>query len=191
MPPPRHGLHTGGGCVTIRTMAVTQTVGSHLKLAGGALWGWLVAQVLDSIAVGVLWFAGLLLVKMPWPLALLWAGVGAVCQFIPHLGPVLGLIGPGMTAAAKITSRWENYQQLLYVLILYAVIMIVDGLFLQPYFMRRKAKVPMWASILAPIVLGFFIPFWGLLLAPPLLAVVYAYKARYGGKQGQAGPTAS
>jgi hypothetical protein len=43
---------------------------------------------------------------------------------------------------------------------------------------RRVAKVPMWASILAPIVLGFVIPFWGLLLAPPLLAVVYAYKAR-------------
>jgi len=36
----------------------------------------------------------------------------------------------------------------------------------------------MWASILAPIVLGFVIPFWGVLLAPPLLAVVYAYKAR-------------
>jgi predicted PurR-regulated permease PerM len=27
-------------------------------------------------------------------------------------------------------------------------------------------------------VLGFVIPFWGFLLAPPLLAVVYAYKAR-------------
>jgi predicted PurR-regulated permease PerM len=38
--------------------------------------------------------------------------------------------------------------------------------------------VPVWASILAPIVLGIVIPFWGVLLAPPLLAVVYAYKAR-------------
>jgi hypothetical protein len=27
-------------------------------------------------------------------------------------------------------------------------------------------------------VLGFMIPFWGFLLAPPLLAVVYAFKAR-------------
>ena len=31
--------------------------------------------------------------------------------------------------------------------------------------------------ILTPIVLGIVIPFWGVLLAPPLLAVVYAYKA--------------
>ncbi len=36
----------------------------------------------------------------------------------------------------------------------------------------------MWASILAPIILGILIPFWGVLLAPPLLAVVYAYKVR-------------
>jgi predicted PurR-regulated permease PerM len=45
--------------------------------------------------------------------------------------------------------------------------------------MKRTAKVPMWASILAPIVLGIIIPFWGVLLAPPILAVVYAYRARY------------
>ena len=66
----------------------------------------------------------------------------------------------------------------IYVLILYAVIAIVDGFLLQPYIMKRTAKVPVWASILAPIVLGMVIPFWGVLLAPPLLAVLYAYKAR-------------
>jgi predicted PurR-regulated permease PerM len=159
-------------------MAFSQNVGSHLKIAGGAVWGWLLAQFLDSFSVGILWFVGLLLIKMSWPLALLWAVVGAFCQFIPHLGPVLGLIGPGLTAAAKVTSHWEHYEQLLYVLILYAVIMVVDGLFLQPYFMRRQTKVPMWASILTPIVLGFLVPLWGVLLAPPLLAIIYAYKAR-------------
>ena len=169
-------------------MAFGEKVGSHLRITGSAIWGWLVAQFLDSLAVGVLWFVGLLLIKMSWPLALLWAVVGAVCQFIPHLGPVLGLIGPGLTAAAKVTSNWDHYEQLLYVLILYAAIMILDGLVLQPYFMRRKAKVPMWASILVPLVLGFVIPFWGLLLAPPLLAVVYAYKARRENRSNPAQP---
>jgi len=50
---------------------------------------------------------------------------------------------------------------------------------LQPYIMKRTAKVPMWASILAPIVLGIAIPFWGVLLAPPLLAIIYAYLQRH------------
>jgi predicted PurR-regulated permease PerM len=32
-------------------------------------------------------------------------------------------------------------------------------------------------------VLGILIPFWGVLLAPPLLAVVYAYKAWHEGQK--------
>jgi len=54
----------------------------------------------------------------------------------------------------------------------------VDGFFLQPYLMKRAARVPIWASLLTPIVLGILIPFWGVLLSAPLLAVVYAYKER-------------
>ncbi len=64
-------------------------------------------------------------------------------------------------------------------LILYAVIAVTDGLFLQPYLMKRTTKVPMWASILVPIVMGIIIPFWGVLLAAPLLAVLYAFRERY------------
>jgi predicted PurR-regulated permease PerM len=54
----------------------------------------------------------------------------------------------------------------------------VDGFLLQPYLMKRTTRVPIWASILTPIVLGILIPFWGVLLSAPLLAVVYAYKER-------------
>jgi len=36
--------------------------------------------------------------------------------------------------------------------------------------------VHIWASIFVPIILGIVIPFWGVLLAPPLLAIVYAFR---------------
>jgi len=144
----------------------------HIHVTGSALKNWAVAQIQDSIAVAVLWLLGLWILKIPW--APLWAVLAAVLQVIPHLGPVLSLLGPVLSALL----RWQDWEHPLYVLILYAVIVVVDGLLLQPYIMRRVARVPMWASILVPIVLGFAIPFWGFLLAPPLLAVVYAYKAR-------------
>lgn len=147
-------------------------LGEHLRLTGGALKNWLIAQVQDSIAVGILWLIGLYLLKVP--LAPLWAGLAAILQFVPHLGPVLGMVGPVLGA----TLHWKDWQHPLYVLMLYAGIVVLDGLLLQPYIMKRTAKVPIWASILAPIVLGILIPFWGVLLAPPLLAVIYAYKAR-------------
>jgi predicted PurR-regulated permease PerM len=146
-------------------------VGEHFRITSGALKNWLIAQLQDSIAVGLLWLIGLYMLKVPW--APLWALLAATLQVVPHLGPVLGVIGPVLAA----TFRWGDWEHPLYVLMLYAGIAVVDGFLLQPYIMKRVARVPIWASLLTPIVLGILIPFWGVLLAPPLLAVVYAYKA--------------
>jgi predicted PurR-regulated permease PerM len=147
-------------------------LGDHVRTTGGALKNWIIAQLQDSLAVAALWLIGLYLLKVPW--APFWALLAAVLQFVPHVGPALGMIGPALTAAL----RWKDWEHPLYVLILYAAIVVVDGFLLQPYIMKRTAKVPIWASILTPLVLGILIPFWGVLLAPPLLAVVYAYKTR-------------
>lgn len=142
----------------------------HLRLTGSALRNWLIAQCEDSLAVGLMWYIGLHFLGVP--LAPLWAALAAVLQFVPHLGPALGMVAPTITAAI----HWGDWRHPLYVLILYAGIVIVDTFALQPYIMKRTAKVPIWASILTPIVLAFVVPFWGVFLAPPVLAVVYAYK---------------
>jgi predicted PurR-regulated permease PerM len=151
---------------------VTTGFNDHLRITGSALKNWAIAQLQDSLAVGALWLIGLYILHVPW--APFWALVAAVLQVVPHLGPILGLLGPLFAA----TVAWRDLGHPLRVLILYAIIVVVDGLLLQPYIMRRTAKVPIWASILAPIVLGIAWPFWGVLVAAPLLAVVYAYKAR-------------
>src|SRR5215467_4054293 len=126
----------------------------HFRLTGSALKNWAVAQFQDSIAVALLWLVGLWIIGVPW--APLWAVLAAVLQIVPHLGPVLSLVGPVLAALL----RWQDWEHPLYVLILYAVIVVVDGFFLQPYIMKRAARVPIWASLLTPIVLGFLIPFW-------------------------------
>jgi predicted PurR-regulated permease PerM len=143
----------------------------HLQTTGGALKRWFIAQAQDSLAVGAMWLIGLLIIRVPW--APLWALLAVFLQFIPHLGPVLSLLGPAVAAA--ITG---GFDRMLYVLILYAVVVMLDGFLFQPMFMKRTARVPVWASILAPLVLGFFFSFWGVLLAAPILAVVYAYRTR-------------
>lgn len=148
------------------------TAKDHFRITTSALKRWAIAQLQDSLATGILWLVGLWVIHVPW--APLWAALAAVLQIIPHLGPILGLLGPVLAA----TLGWRDWRHPHYVLVLYAVIVVVDGFLLQPYIMRRVARVPMWVSILAPIALGFVIPFWGVLLAPPILAVVYAYKVR-------------
>ena len=141
-----------------------------LAKAGRALLHWLRATALDALLVGILWFIGLWLLHVP--LAPLWALVGALAQFIPNIGGMLALIGP----ALSLLFAGRNWEQFGLLLCLYAGIVFVDQLFLQPWLMKRNAKVPIWASIFGPIVLGILIPFWGVLLAPPLLAVVFAFR---------------
>jgi len=123
------------------------------------------------LLVGLMWLIGLEIIHVP--LAPLWAVLGGLLQVIPNFGPLLAMMGPALVGG--LSGGW---MRLLYVLILYAIIAVTDGLVLQPYLMKRTVKVPIWASILAPLALGFVIPFWGVLLAPPLLAVVYTYRGR-------------
>ena len=155
----------------LRRIPIIMDITQHLRITGGALHRWLVAQSYDALIVGGIWFLGLSIIHVPW--APFWGLLGGVLQFVPNIGPVLALIGPAFAALAS--GGWERS---LYVLILYAVIVVVDGLVLQPMLQRRMNRVPIWASLLTPIVLGILIPFWGVLLAAPLLAVLYAYKAQ-------------
>ena len=144
-------------------------VSRHVQITGGALKQWFIAQCYDSLCVGLLWWGGLTALQVPW--APFWAVLAAGFQFIPQFGAALSFIGP---ALAALVVSWET---VLYVLILYGGIMVVDGLVLQPLIMRRAARVPIWASLTVPILFSFIFGFWGLLLAAPILAVIFAYRS--------------
>jgi predicted PurR-regulated permease PerM len=141
----------------------------HARTTGSALKNWFIAQCYDSLAVALMWLVGLWIIHIPW--APLWAVLAGLLQFIPNFGVLLSLIGPALLGAFS-----SNHMRFFYVLGLFAVIMVADGLFLQPYIMKRTSKVPFWIALFAPIALGIIIPFWGVLLAPPLLAVIYAFR---------------
>ncbi len=148
----------------------------HLNVwstAGGALLGWWRAATLDAAIVGVLWLIGLELLHVP--LAPLWAALGALCQFIPSVGGMLAVIGPVLSVALSVRTS-EDWYRLGYVLGLYGVIAILEGLVIGPYVLHRTTRVPWWAAFLGPIVLGILIPPWGVLIAPPLLAIIFAFR---------------
>jgi predicted PurR-regulated permease PerM len=147
-------------------------VRDHARLAGNALMNWFIAACKDALCVGALWLVGLWIIGIPW--APLWAFIGGAAQFIPNVGPIIGLMGP-----AAVGFLGHDHMKGVYVLILYAIIVVVDGLLLQPYIMKRTVKVPIWASILFPLVMGFFFNFIGVLLSGPILAVIYAYKHKH------------
>lgn len=140
----------------------------HLRFIGRALKDWLVARLADCFIVGAAWWVGLRLVHVP--LALLWAVLAALLQFIPHIGPALALVGPAVAAAI---SGGED--RFFLVLVVYVAITVLNGVAIEPLLFKRVARVPIWATLLVPIGLGLVFSFWGVVLAMPLLAVYYAY----------------
>lgn len=147
--------------------------GSPLRVAGQALGSWARAVTLDALIVGLLWWAGLALLHVPW--APLWAGLGALFQLIPGVGGMLAVVGP---AIAAYLSGDDAIFRVSMVLGLYGVIAILEGLVIGPYILHRTTFVPWWAAVIGPILLGVLIPPWGVVLAPPLLAVVFAFVHR-------------
>src|SRR5579863_8282240 len=102
-------------------------LGEHFRITSGALKNWLIAQLQDSIAVGLLWLIGLYVLKVPWaPLSALLA---ATLQVVPHLVLVLGVIGPVHAE----TLRCGHLEHPLNVLMLFVGIDVVDGFLLQKY----------------------------------------------------------
>lgn len=144
---------------------------SYLNITWTGFRQWIVAQAQDAVVVGVLWLIGLLIIDVP--LAPVWAFLGALFQLVPNIGTILALIGPAFSAALG-----GGWMQMVYVLILYGIIVIVDGFVLQPLLLKRAAKVPVWASIVMPIFLGLLFNIWGILLAPPLLAIFYTFREK-------------
>lgn len=143
---------------------------AHARVAANALFNWWKAVTIEAICVAFIWWLGLTLLHVP--LAPVWALIGGLMTFIPNFGGVITVIFPVL---AVLFSGHDMYRLAL-VLGLYAGIVVVDQLLLQPLLMKRVTRVPILVSIFVPILLGILIPFWGVLLAPPLLAIVYAFK---------------
>ncbi len=143
---------------------------THVRTAANALFNWWKAVTIEALCVALMWWIGLMLLHVP--LALVWALIGGLMTFVPHYGGVITVIFPVM---AVLFSGHDVYRLGL-VLGLYALIVVVDQLVLQPVLLKRTNRVALWASIFVPIALGIIIPFWGVLLGPPLLAVIYAFK---------------
>jgi predicted PurR-regulated permease PerM len=158
------------GAVPPAPASLTAKSVGHLRTAGSGLLGWWRAATIQGLCVGVLWLIGLLLLQVP--LAPLWALIAALMTLIPNFGGMIALLGPAFSILVSQPSMYR----LCILLGMYAVIVVIDQLLVQPLIMKRVTRVPFWASILAPIVLGIVIPFWGILLAPPLLAIVYAFR---------------
>lgn len=135
-----------------------------LTETGKTLQMWLLGQLAAMALVGVSIFALLWLLDVPNAFAL--AGVTALFNFIPFLGPVLAAIPVGLVALMQGNTAF------LLVMGGFLVIQWFEGYLVTPLIQQRAVDLPPAHTLAFLMVMGAMFGELGVALATPLLAVI-------------------
>ena len=121
--------------------------------------------MLDSLLVGVVVSVGLAIFGVPYAF-LLGMTVGLM-NMIPYFGAIIGGFG-----VALITLLTTNIYTALGVAIYIVVVQQIDGNIIQPRVVGDSVGLRPIYVLLSVTLFGGLLGFWGVLLAPPLMAIV-------------------
>jgi predicted PurR-regulated permease PerM len=122
------------------------------------------AQLMLGLIVGYFTFVGLLILDVPFPLALaLLAGVG---ELIPTLGPWLA------GAVAAIVALAMAPEKTIWVVILYLAIQLVENNLMVPKIQSAYLRIHPAVMIVLLVFGAYVAGFWGILLIGPVVATL-------------------
>ncbi len=134
---------------------VDQQLGSYLR-----------GQFTESFVVGVLSVTALWILDVKYfTLIGIFAGLA---NMIPYVGPVAGAI----PAIIVVIVNDGSTAMILYVILAFAMVQIIDNIILQPLVMSRSVNLPPLAIVLAILIAGKFFGLLGMLLAVPAAGVI-------------------
>ncbi|MBO9609712.1 MAG: AI-2E family transporter [Paenibacillaceae bacterium] len=129
-----------------------------------ALGNYIRGQFLVCAIVGVLAYVGYWAIGMPYPLLL--AGVVAVFNVIPYVGPFFGA-APAVVMAASV-----SWKMVLYVMLINTAIQVLEGNIISPQVVGRTLHMHPLTIIFALLVGGELAGIVGMILAVPVFAVM-------------------
>jgi predicted PurR-regulated permease PerM len=141
-----------------------QRIGEVVYAAGYTLRWWLFGQILAMVVVGLMMGVGLAIIGVPLAFAL--GVLAGLFEFIPTLGPLLGLL------PALLLALTQDAQSALWVLALYSVVQTFESYLLTPLVQQRVVHLPPVVTIVAQVFFAWTVGPVGLLIAVPLIAVV-------------------
>jgi predicted PurR-regulated permease PerM len=111
----------------------------------------------------------LLLLWLDIPLAILWGLLAAICNYIPYVGFVIGLIPPALLAL--LIGDWPL---MLTVVVAFILLNSLFTSLIQPYFVGDAVGVSMPVTLVALVFWGWVLGPLGAILAIPLTLLVKA-----------------
>lgn len=135
-----------------------------LDAIGHTLRWWLFGRAVGMTIVGVATGFGLWLLGVPFAVGL--GVLAGALDFVPFAGPILAA-APGVLVALS-----DGTTQVLYVLLLYFAIQLLEGYVLTPLIEQRSVHLPPALTIGAQVLLGVLVGPVGVAVATPLTAVI-------------------
>lgn len=143
---------------------------SFLKETNRIFKAFFVGKTLDSVIIGILCFAGLVIMDNPYPIVI--SVIIGITNMIPYFGPFIGAV-PGVI----ITFIYSPQMALWLILFIFALQQF-DGLILGPKILGDSTGIePFWV-LLAIIVGGALFGVLGMLLGVPVFAVIFTTSKR-------------
>ncbi len=123
-------------------------------------------NVLDSMLVGTICFAGMSLLNFPYPLLI--SVIIGVTNLIPIVGPFIGAV-PGALIILTVDPI-----RVIFFAIFILVLQQVDGNVFKPKIFGNKIGLPSVWVLLSIVVLGGLFGVFGMLIGVPVFGVLYA-----------------
>lgn len=138
-----------------------------LSRLGHQLSLWLVAAVTVSVILGTLVAVGLALTGFQ--NALLFGAIYAVCNLVPVVGPLVGMLPAILTSVAD-----ANWTAVAWALVIPIGLQQLDGYFLSPMIFRRTTQLQPLSVLVSVSVFGSLMGFVGTFLAVPMVIIIKA-----------------
>jgi predicted PurR-regulated permease PerM len=138
-----------------------------LRKVGGGLRTYLLTLGITMVLMAAAWAGGLWIIGIKY--SLLFGAIAGLAEVVPYVGPMLGLIPPLLVSFTGGTGK------VLYVLLLYAILHVVEGYILVPYIMQRGTHLPPPLVVFSILVFGTLFGTLGVILAVPLGTVIYLW----------------
>lgn len=126
--------------------------------------GYLIALIAASFCVGVVMFAGLLILKVPY--ALLLSVLSGILDIIPIVGPALALI------ICLVTVYESGTTAVISVIAVFALAQFIENNAVRPYIFSKVMNVHPIVIFLFLFIAAEYIGFMGVIFAPALAALV-------------------
>ncbi len=133
-----------------------------LEAIGHTLRMWVLGQLIDMLAIGVIATIGLWLVGVPVPLAL--GLISGLFTFVPYIGTLVS------GAIAVLIALSAGPAVAVWALGVFVVCHLVEGYILAPMIQRRVLELPAALTVLSMTVLGSLFGLLGIILGTPLAA---------------------